>query len=179
MTLIRSISPDLLIRARLRAMAARLALVFLAIAAALPMGARPASAVTVCYDKGEQDKLVADHEIVPVSTAVNARKAQKRGKLVDAEVCRNQKGFFYKMTMQSDGGEVTLVRVPATPEVAQFNLHAKGNCYYTGRAWKTGTICKLDCAGAQCPRQYCKANGEWQPLARCEASSSCQVFRSC
>jgi hypothetical protein len=159
-------------------MAARSVLVFLAIAAILPMSAPPASAVTTCYDKVEQDKLVADHEIVPVSTAVNARKAQKRGKLVEAEVCRNQKGFFYKMTMESDAGEVSLVRVPAAPDATRVDLHARGNCYYTGRSWKTGTICKLDCAGDHCPRQYCKANGEWQPLARCTASS-CQTFRSC
>ena len=178
MTRIRSILPDLLVWARLRAMAARLALAFLAFAAVLPMGAPPASAVTVCYDKVEQDKLVADNEIVPVSAAATARKAQKRGKLVEAEVCRNQKGFFYKMTMQSDAGDIQVVRVRATASDTHPELHLKRNCYYTGRSWSTGSICKLACTGDHCPRQYCRASGEWQPLARCEATS-CQAYRSC
>jgi hypothetical protein len=157
------------------ASAAGLWLTLVAVAMTLP---QPAAAVTVCFDNAEQNKLVADNEIVPVSAALNKRKVQKRGKLVEATVCRNRKGFFYLMTMQSTEGATKVVRVSADPS-APPDLHPRRNCYYTGRSWSVGSICKLDCAGDQCPRQYCKANGEWQPLARCASASSCQAYRSC
>jgi hypothetical protein len=173
-----SILPDHFARARCHT-PARAARFFLAIALLLIAGPPPAAAVTVCYDQAEQAKLVATQDIIPVSTAAMARKAQKKGKFVEAEVCQNQKGFFYKMTMQSDAGETEVVRVRATPPQGHPELHLKRNCYYTGRSWATGSICRLECTGDACPRQYCKASGEWQALASCQGSSTCQNYRSC
>jgi hypothetical protein len=171
--------PRLLARTPVRLAPARAVLWFLVVAAAMIVGLQPVSAVTVCLDSDEQGRLVAGNEIVPVSAALNTRKVQKRGKLIEAKVCRNQKGFFYLMTMQSAEGEVKVVRVSAAPSAAQPDLQIKRNCYYGGRPWSTGSICKLECIGDRCPRQYCKANGEWQQLPRCEVASSCQAYRGC
>jgi len=172
--------PCLLAWAPVRPAPTGAALWLIIIAAAMIVSLRPVSAVTDCFDSEQQKKLVADNEIVPVSAALNTRKVQKRGKLIEATVCRNQKGFFYYlMTMQSAEGEVKVVRVSASPSAARSDLQVKRNCYYGGRPWSTGSICKLECTDDRCPRQYCKANGEWQQLPRCEVASSCQAYRGC
>jgi hypothetical protein len=133
----------------------------------------------VCLSNLEQIALVESNEIIPLSAAINTRKVQKRGRVIRARLCKNGKRYLYVITLMSDAGQIATVTVRATPKAAKIRFRLAKSCYYHGHKWLVGSICKYQCFGESCPRQYCKSNGEWTPLPPCGRYVSCLVYSDC
>jgi hypothetical protein len=147
--------------------------------ASLPPAAHGRDAPLVCLSNLEQIALVERGEIIPLSAVINMRKVQKKGRVVRTKLCKKGKKYIYVITLMTDSAKISKLTVRATPKPSKIKLRLAKSCYYQGQKWRIGSICKHQCFGDSCPRQYCKSNGEWTPLPPCGRYVSCLAYSDC
>src|ERR1043165_10005186 len=83
--------------------------------------ARPASAgeeARVCLSKTEQRAAISSGEAVTLAQAIRSARGSVRGhgsrEVVNAKLCREEKGLVYLLTVLSRDGKVTRMTVDAT-----------------------------------------------------------------
>jgi hypothetical protein len=138
-----------------------------------------AAAALICLSNVEQTKLVERGKIIPLQTIIHSRKVQKRGRVVKVKLCKDRKRYFYQITTISDAGRIRNLIVRAKPKVVKVRLQPVDGCYFNGHKWRVGSICKYQCAKGTCPRQFCKSNGDWVPLAPCSRNANCRNYSDC
>jgi len=90
-----------------------LLLLALAVSAACGPDAR-ASDVPYCLSPQERRDAVAGKQAVPLARAVSAVRRSVPGDVVRAQLCRNDKGLVYMLTVLSRNGKVTRATLDAT-----------------------------------------------------------------
>jgi uncharacterized membrane protein YkoI len=91
------------------------------IAAALVGWALPARAedeAPVCLSKSEQRAAISSGQAVTLAQAIRSARGSVRGRgsreVVNAKLCREEKGLVYLLTVLSQDGKVTHMTVDAT-----------------------------------------------------------------
>jgi len=90
-----------------------LSLLALAMSAAGGPEAR-ANEVPQCLSPQERRDAVAGKQAVPLARAVSAVRRSVPGDVVRAQLCRNDKGLVYMLTVLSRNGKVTRATLDAT-----------------------------------------------------------------
>jgi uncharacterized membrane protein YkoI len=79
--------------------------------AAIPIAA--AAEPTSCLSPDERRAIIASHQAVPLSRAMNVVKARIPGDIVKARLCRQEIGLVYVLTVLARNGKVMQARVDA------------------------------------------------------------------
>ena len=90
-----------------------LSLLALAMSAAGGLDARASEALQ-CLSPQERRDAVAGKQAVPLARAVSAVRRSVPGDVVRAQLCRNDKGLVYMLTVLSRNGKVTRATLDAT-----------------------------------------------------------------
>jgi len=92
------------------------ALVVVLVAAAHPV--RAAEDAPVCLSKSEQRAAISTGQAVTLAQAIRSARGSVRGhgsrEVVNAKLCREEKGLVYLLTVLSRDGKVTRMTVDAT-----------------------------------------------------------------
>ena len=92
------------------------ALVVVLVAAAYP--AHAADEAQVCLSKTEQRAAISTGQAVTLAQAIRSARGSVRGhgsrEVVNAKLCREEKGLVYLLTVLSRDGKVTRMTVDAT-----------------------------------------------------------------
>jgi len=85
----------------------------LALAAAAP---QPASAAErkACLSQDERRAVIAARKAVPLGRAIGVVKSKIGGEVVNARLCRQERGLVYMLTVLGQSGKVTRARVDAS-----------------------------------------------------------------
>jgi len=83
----------------------------LALGAAAPGAA--AADRKACLSQDERRAVIASHKAVPLGRAISVVKARIGGDVVKAQLCRQERGLVYLLTVLAQSGKVTQARVDA------------------------------------------------------------------
>ena len=85
----------------------------LALAAAAP---QPASAAErkACLSQDERRAVIAARKAVPLGRAIGLVQSKIGGEVVNARLCRQERGLVYMLTVLGQSGKVTRARVDAS-----------------------------------------------------------------
>ncbi|AVO44076.1 PepSY domain-containing protein [Phreatobacter cathodiphilus] len=85
-----------------------------ALAFALAVSAGPALAQMACLSPAERRSAIADGQAIPLSQAQRALRAEHRGEVINARLCRAGNQLVYLLTVVARHGKVVRVRIDAT-----------------------------------------------------------------
>lgn len=95
-----------------------IALVFAAVSAAWALPAQAAEEARACLSKSEQRAAISSGQAVTLAQAIRSARGSVRGRgtreVVNAKLCREEKGLVYLLTVLSRDGKVTHMTVDAT-----------------------------------------------------------------
>jgi uncharacterized membrane protein YkoI len=91
---------------------ARLFLLALALAGGVPGTA--AAAERHCLSPEHRRAAIAAHKAVPLTRAMRVVKSRLAGEVVNARLCRREKGLVYVLTVLARDGKVTEAKVDAS-----------------------------------------------------------------
>jgi len=91
---------------------ARLVFLTLALAATAPDMA--AGAERNCLSQEQRRAAIATHKALPLTRAMRIVKARVPGEVVNARLCRREKGLIYVLTVLARDGKVTEAMVDAS-----------------------------------------------------------------
>jgi uncharacterized membrane protein YkoI len=84
----------------------------LAVSSVLPNWAGAAERKS-CLSQEERRAIIGAHKAVPLSRAMHIVKAKIGGEVVKAQLCRQERGLVYVLTVLARDGKVTEARVDA------------------------------------------------------------------
>jgi len=90
----------------------RTLLLGVALGAAFP-GIAAASERKACLSQEERRAALNTHKAVPLAHAMHVVKAKVPGEVVKAQLCRQERGLVYVLTVLAQDGKVTQARVDA------------------------------------------------------------------
>jgi uncharacterized membrane protein YkoI len=97
---------------------ATMTLVLAAVSAAWALPAQAADEARACLSKSEQRAAISSGQAVTLAQAIRSARGTVRGhgarEVVNAKLCREEKGLVYLLTVLSRDGKVTRTTVDAT-----------------------------------------------------------------
>jgi uncharacterized membrane protein YkoI len=66
-----------------------------------------------CLSQDERRAVIASHKVVPLGRAMKVVKAKIGGEVVNARLCKQDRGLVYMLTVLGLSGKVTRARVDA------------------------------------------------------------------
>jgi uncharacterized membrane protein YkoI len=67
-----------------------------------------------CLSQDERRAVIAAHQAVPLASAIHVAKARIGGDVINARLCRKERGLVYMLTVLAQSGKVTEARIDAT-----------------------------------------------------------------
>ena len=88
-------------------------LLALALGCAAAPGPATAADRKACLSQDERRAVIASHKVVPLGRAMKVVKAKIGGEVINARLCKQDRGLVYMLTVLGLSGKVTQARVDA------------------------------------------------------------------